>query len=187
VPFYACVGLLIGLGAWAIIRRQRWMRWVGLALAVAPIAVYAVLPDVARRLEFNPFTRSLPYRDPYRFFLTPWQQNTYGVRRYVDEAFEALPQNAVLFADITVAGVLLYAQQVEARRPDLRFVWAMNTFPIEGLLLATFPPRWRYPVYLVSNEKRYAPAVLLRDCRLVPEGVLYRVKPPGRYPDTPWR
>jgi len=183
---YACLGLLVGLGAWAVIRRWRWTRWAGLVLAVAPVGVYMVLPGVARWSGLNPFTRSLPYRDPYEFFLKPWQHGYYGVRRFSEEAFEILPENAVLLADTTVAAALLYVQRIEGKRPDLTFIWRWRGLPPEQLLHETFPPRWRKPVYLVATEPPYAPRVLLRDCQIVPEGILYRVEPPKRFPKTPW-
>ncbi len=187
VSFYGGLGILIGLGAWAVIRRWRWTSWALVVLAIVPVGVYAVLPPVARRLEFNPFTRELPYRDPYEFFLKPWQHNNTGVRRYVEEVFEILPKNAILFGDPTPAGALLYAQQVEKRRPDLRFAWVWDNMNMEQLLLRTFPPQWLHPVYTVADDPEYAPKVFVRDCKLVPEGILYKVIPPRRYPKTPWK
>ena len=47
------------------------------------------------------------------------------------------------------------------------------------------PPRWFRPVYTVTND-HYAPKPFVRDCKLVPEGPIYRVEPPKRYPKTPW-
>ncbi|MBN1341328.1 MAG: DUF2723 domain-containing protein [Phycisphaerae bacterium] len=184
---YACLGLLVGLGAWAVIKRWRWTRWAGLVLAIAPVGVYMVLPSAARRVGINPFTRELPYRDPYEFFLKPWQQGYYGVRRFTEETFSALPPNAVLFADTTVAAALLYVQQVEGKRADLTFIWAWERLPLEKLLYSTFALRWRRPVYLISTQKGYAPAALVRDCQIVQEGIVYRVMPPRRYPKTPWQ
>lgn len=187
VSCWAAMGLLVGLGAWAMVRRWRWTRWAGVVLAVAPIGVYAVLPDVARRLELNPFTRALPYRDPYEFFLKPWQQGNDGVRRYVSEAFRDLPPDAILFGDPTPAGAFLYVQQIEGQRLDLKFAWIWDDRPLETLLWPTFPPRWRHPVYTVANDAKYAPAAFVRDCELVPKGVLYEVKPPKHFPKSPWR
>jgi len=183
---YTCLGLLVGLGAWAVIRRWRWTRWAGLVLAVAPVGAYMILPAAARWIGVNPFTRSLPYRDPYEFFLKPWQQGNYGVRRFSEEAFEILPENAVLFADTTVAAALLYVQRIEGKRADLTFVWRWEDLPLERFLHQTFPPRWRKPVYLVATQQPYAPRVLLRDCQIVPKGILYQVEPPKRFPKTPW-
>lgn len=185
VSFYAVAGMLIGLGAWAVIRRWPWTRWLGVVLAIAPVGVYAVLPTVARQLEFNPFTRALPYRDPYEFFLKPWQQGNTGVRRYVMEAFDILPEKALLFGDPTPAGAFLYVQQVEGKRPDLSFFWRWDGLPFEELILRTFPPKWRRPVYCVADEVPYAPELFVEDCKLVPEGVLYRVELPRHLP-RPW-
>ncbi len=182
VPCYACVGVLIGLGAWAVIRRWRWACWAGLALAVVPIGIYARLPDIARRLEFNPFTRAMPYRDPYELFLKPWQQSNDGVRRYLDEVFEILPPDAVLFADITPAGALVYGQLVEGRRRDILLIWSwQEEMSLDQMLYHTFPPRWKRPIYTVSDNDRYGPPFLIRQCRLVPEGIVYRVEAPRDY------
>jgi hypothetical protein len=187
IPCYALLGILVGLGAWAFIRRVRWLRWAGIALTLLPIGVYAVLPELARRMEYNPFTRALPYRDPYDFWLKPWQQGNYGVRRYCTEAFEILPKDALLFADPTPGCALIYVQHIEGKRKDVRFVWSWKDMSFEAMLHATFPPRWRRPVYITSTSEPYAPAVLLRDCKIVPEGILYRVDPPRRYPKGPWK
>jgi len=187
VACYASAGMLVGLGGWAITRRWRWTRWAGLVLAIVPVGVYMVLPTMARRVGFNPFTRALPYRDPYEFFLKPWRNGDYGVRRYIEEAFDKLPANAIVFADPTPGGAFLYVQNVEQKRPDVTFIWVWERLALERLLVDTFPPRWDRPVYTVSNEKPYAPAAFVRDCRLIPDGVLYRVEPPRHLPKPPWR
>ncbi len=182
VSFYAAAGLLIGLGAWSVIQRWPWTRWVGVVLAIAPVGVYAVLPTVARHFEINPFTRALPYRDPYEFFLKPWQQGNTGVRRYVTEVFEILPEEAMLFGDPTPAGAFFYVQQVEGKRPDLDFAWNWDRMPLGDLVHRTIPPRWKRPVYCVANEVPYAPKLFVDDCELIPEGVVYRVELPRRLP-----
>jgi hypothetical protein len=190
VPFYAVTGILIGLGAWAAIRRWRWTCWAGLALAVVPIGLYAVLPGQARRMQLNLFGREIPYRDPYEFFLKPWQQGDHGVRRFCEETFAILPPNAMLFADPTPAGALFYLQEIEGKRKDVTIVFAWDGRPLNDLLKARppdFVPRWARPVYTVDTRPRYAPTPFIRDCKFVKEGILYRVLPPERMPMRAWR
>jgi len=189
VPFYACVGIATGLGAWTVIKRWKAARWAGLLLALVPVAVYTVLPSAARRLELKLFTRELPYRDPYEFFLKPWRNGDDGVRRYAEELFRTLPKDAILFADPTPAGALFYLQAVEGKRPDLRIVFMWDNLPLDSLLkpnIPSFGPRWVRPVYAVDTRARYAPAAFIRDCRFVKEGIVYRVEPPDQWPPKPW-
>ncbi len=190
IPFYACAAFLIALGAQVIIHRWAWTRWVTLAMTIVPVGVYMVLPSVARRVGVTPFTRAIAYRDPYVFWLKPWQQGYYGARQYVDEAFKILPKDAILFADPTPAVAFLYVQEIEKKRPDVKVVFGWDRLPLDALLKAEVPsfvPRWVRPVYVVDTRPPFAPAAFVRDCRLVPEGILYRVVAPEKWPPKPWR
>jgi hypothetical protein len=190
VPFYACMAILIGLGARVLIRQWPWTRWAGCGLAVLPVMVYVFLPSLVRQTGYNPFTRELAYRDPYKYFLTPWQQWNTGARRYAEEAFQILPKDAIFFADPTPAVALLYLQKIEGKRQDVTIVFAWDNLELEGLLkpsIPSFGPRWVRPVYTADIKPRYAPAAFIRDCKFVKEGVLYRVEPPQEWPAKPWK
>jgi len=129
VPFYVPASVLIGVGT-ARLLEGRWqrLRWAALALALVPVAVYAVLPAAARRAGLTTSPHDVPYRDEYRYFLQPWRCGEDGPRRFAEETLSRLPRHAALFADTTVAPPLVYVQVIEGRRPDVLLA-AVGTRP----------------------------------------------------------
>lgn len=167
VPFYALAAVLIGVGAYGLLRRRAWQIILPV-FAVLPAAVYAAAPTVARRANLKLFNRSLPYRDPYDFFLKPWKCGDRGQRRYVTEVFEQLPPNAVLFTSFTTRFMLEFVQDSEHRRTDV----LITDSPADLNAL------WHRPVYANDADAKDFPAVLRDRCAPKPEGLLWKLTPP---------
>ncbi|HUW81471.1 MAG TPA: DUF2723 domain-containing protein [Phycisphaerae bacterium] len=114
-PFYIVLSVFIGLGAtWFLLGARRWWVPVTLCVAIAPAAVYALLPGVARNWPVSlGVGRSIPYRDGYRYFLQPWKTGYHGARQFGVEALTAAEPDGVLIADSTILPVLKYLQEVD--------------------------------------------------------------------------
>lgn len=157
LPTYMIISVYIGLGFAEFSRpcRALWIPVSAVLLAAIP-ASYPILSDLAEAQQFNLGTRRyIPYRNEYRYYLIPWQQNQTGPRRLVTELFERLPDNAIVLADMTTLAGLQYAHQIEQRRQDLRILTLdMTTDQILSLLskqsgrlftlsnIAGYHPRW---------------------------------------------
>jgi len=184
------VGVGVGAAGWT---RRRPALLVLLALVAAVAPTYGLMTRVARARQFplragRPM-HEVPYRDAYRYYLLPWQQTQTGPRRFVDEVFTRLPQRAVLFADSTTAPPLVYAQEVEGRRPDLRLV-TKGTLPAylsedesrgywdaKRSLLEALTAEGRR-VFVVSDQAGYMPAWMETHTRREPFPPVWEVLPP---------
>ncbi|UCD52817.1 MAG: DUF2723 domain-containing protein [Phycisphaerales bacterium] len=180
IPFYAIGSLLVGLGAHTV--QERAPHKAALLLisgfSLLPIAVYAVAPDLARRANLAPATRGdVPYRDDMVYFLQPWKTGYTGAERFAREALEAVPVDAVIYADTTTVAPLLHAQEVQGQRPD---VWI-----ITGLVRSAGAPPYgeeafahfiaNHLVYVTSKRPGYYPTFLLEKYDLIESGLLWRV------------
>lgn len=121
--------------------------------------------------------RKLPYRDDYKYFLQPWKNGERSAEKFAHEALDSVDENAIIYADTTTAHALLYVQQVEGLRPDVKIISdydssenspVLDKDTIEGLMQ-------NFPVYVVSPLKRYCPAFLLEVYDFVEASVLWRV------------
>ncbi|MCX5649221.1 MAG: DUF2723 domain-containing protein [Planctomycetota bacterium] len=185
VPFYVCGSLLIGVGAAALIAWRRWMAWLLVALAIAPVGVYAALPSAAQSAGFVFFERELPHRDPYTYFLRPWKCGDRSARQFAEEVLAALPENAILLPDTTASMPLKCLQDIEGRRPDVRII-----DPYDAKFEASVGPYWQSKadllpgarsegrrVFVVSEEAGYVPSWVLTYDRLERFGPIFEVKP----------
>jgi hypothetical protein len=196
VPFYVPGGVIIGVGASAVLKgRRAWEPWAMLALALVPVAVYAVLPDVARDMGLRFFKHKLPYRDPYTYFLRPWQRGYMGARQFAEGVMAALPERAIILPDETAATPLKCVHDVEGRGSDVLVIDQFDAkfFPAyrvywgdDRAVFARLKSEGRR-VFLVSTEPGYAPlwvfggGVRVEEFARTPEGdpLLYEVKPVG--------
>lgn len=177
VPFYAVAAVLIAVGAADGLGRPAW-RVVLPVLAVLPAPIYVVAASLLRRMDVPIVKRSLPYRDPYDFFIKPWKQGDTGQRRFVTEAFARLPDGAALLTSFTMKFMFAYAQRVDGLRPDV----AVLDDPRELIALidvsADGSARWRRPVFAADVESSQFPAALRRQCDAERDGVIWRLAPP---------
>jgi len=186
VPFYVLGSVLIGLGVAAV--AARWGRWVGpvsVVLAMAPVAVYAVLPGVAREAGFVFFQRELPHRDPYTYFLRPWKCGDFSARRYASEVLAALPERAILLPDTTAGTPLKYLRDVEGVRRDVLVV-----DPYDAKFVPSQGPFWGTDagavsrlaggrrVFVASDQAGYVPGWAGPPLRLEPVGAVFEVVSP---------
>ncbi|MHC4575515.1 MAG: protein O-mannosyl-transferase family, partial [Planctomycetota bacterium] len=125
LPFYCLAAVFLGLGADVVMSRvnRKALLFVVLAFALVPVPLYAITPAVARK-AYKPLgqRRQRPYRDEYKYFLQPWKTGCRGAQRFADEALEMVEENAIIYADATIIHTLLYVQEAQGKRPDVRIV-----------------------------------------------------------------
>ena len=180
IPFYVLVCVVVGLGAQTMLDR---LRHRGFAVAVAgcallPIAAYALIPVLMARANLTLGTRGdVPYRDDVTYFVRPWKTGYRGAEQFAREALEAVPAEAVIYADTTTVGPLLYAQEVQGRRPDVAVITGLvrsEGAPPYGQ--ETFEPIVAsQAVYVTSQRPGYCPAFIRDAHGLVEDGLLWRV------------
>jgi hypothetical protein len=179
IPFYCMVSILTGFGVnifWS--QKNKFPVFLVLLFCILPVGVYAVLPSLAEKMQLNIGTRNdIPYRDDYKYFLQPWKTGYKGAELFADEALNTVEDGAVIYADITTIGPLLYLQQVKGKRPDVKIV--------SGTVNSTDAPKFDEhtivqllkagQVYVVSNKPGYCPKFVLDHYNLIRAGVLWRI------------
>ena len=183
IPFYSIAAILIGLGVDEVYTRvrHRAAAYVIASCTILPVLVYAVAPATVERMNLQIGTRGdLAYRNDYGFFLEPWKTGYVGADRFATEALTSAEPNAIILADTTTVGPLLYVQEVKGVRPDVKVV--------TGIVSSQGAPRYDLqaleqsagtrPVYVTSKRPGYCPSFVLDKCELVKAGVLWRVLKP---------
>ncbi len=179
IPFYCIVSIFVGLGAYLLQRRinRKILVYLVLLFAFVPVGVYAAVPALAEKMQFSLGTsREIPYRNDYKYFLTPWKTGYHGAERFADEALDVVENNAVIYADGTTVYALLLAQQVGGKRRDVTIVSGHgsvnNLKEYDGKRIdKLFAER---AVYVVSPVAGYCPKFLLERYDFTKAGVLYR-------------
>ncbi len=180
MPFYVFGGIFIGLGTMALLQRVQkpQLSWLLLALAVMPVAVYAVAPTLGRR--YYPALgqrRSRPYRDEFVYYLQPFKTGYDGAYRFSKEALEAMEPGAILYADSTTMHTLMFVQQSHNIRRDVHIV--SDHYQSEGspeFNEETFKALLKqYDIYVVSPQQGYCPEFILDNYRTAPKGVIHKV------------
>lgn len=189
VPFYVLSSVLIGLGAaWFVARPGRWRLPALLVLAALPVAVYAVLPSVARQAGLRFFKREVPYRDPYVYFLRPWKCGDWGARRFAEQTLDSLPRGAMILPDTTTSPPLKCLHDVERLRPDVLIVdpYDARFYPsLSGYWQAKEAPadlmRHGRRVFVVSDSDGYLPKwAAAGPWRLKPYGCIRELEPESK-------
>ncbi len=183
LPFYCIAAIVIGLGVQEVLRRGRPCPMVLVAVfALLPVAVYAVAPGLAQHWNLSLGTRQdIRYRNDYEYFLRPWRTGDTGAERFARAALETAEPNAIICADSTTVAPLLYVQEVQGVRPDVKIVAGIvssqgaprvNEQTVEELMKER-------PVYVVSKRRGYCPAFILGKYSLAEAGLLWRLAPPA--------
>jgi hypothetical protein len=143
-----------------------------------PVGVYAALPLLAEQMQLNIGTRNdIHYRNDYEYFLQPWKTGYQGAEKFANEALDLPEDNAVIYADTTTVGPLVYLQEVKGKRPDLKIVSGIvssrdapefDEQTIEQLLEAG-------PVYVVSPKPGYCPQFVIDNYNFIRAGKLWQV------------
>ena len=179
IPFYCMCAVLLGLGVnwlceWS---KSRAVMVAVMACAVLPIGIYAAAPGLARTWQVNIGTRGdIPYRDDYEYFLRPWRTGDRGPERFAEEALATAEQNAVIWADTTTVAPLLYVQETNDCRPDVKVVGVVSSDGAPQFDSTTISELVKErPVYVVSRQTGYCPIFVLNNFDLVQAGILWRV------------
>lgn len=180
IPFYCVASIFIGLGVYLVQERMnhRVFAYLALLFSLVPVGVYAATPRLAERMQLDLGTRGdVAYRNDYEYFLQPWKTGYRGAERFAKEALGEVEQNSVIRADSTTVGPLLYVQESQGYRPDVKIVYTtasskdaprLNEETIREILADT-------SVYVVSQKVGYCPAFVLDNYDLVRTGVLWQV------------
>lgn len=182
LPGYVAFALFVGAGWEAAqrfwrdrVKRARLWSVVGMALLVGvPIALYYTVPQAMTAAELNPLNiRSLPGREPNRFFLWPSKRDHWGAARYAHGALDSVEPDAVLLADHTPLEALRYAQIVEGMRPDVTLV---KIEPGQDLAPVVSRQELGTPIYVASDDPQYYNLRNVPGAALAPAGPVYRLR-----------
>jgi hypothetical protein len=180
LPFYCLAAALVGVGAdWVLQRyRRKAVIFAVFAFALLPAPVYSVTLEIAREhYKGLGERRQRPYRDEYKYFLQPWKAGYTGAQRFCDETFDIVENDAIIYADSTIIHTLLYVQEAQGKRPDVKIVSDyykgenapnFNEQTIGQLMK-------EHAIYVVSAARGYCPDFILDNYDTVQKGVLYRV------------
>lgn len=180
IPFYCLVSVMIGLGT-DMLRSQKNLKvplFLVLLFCMLPVGIYAAAPTLAGKMRLNIDTRNdIPYRDDYEYFLRPWKTGYKGAELFANEALDLLEDDAVIYADTTTVGPLLYLQEVKGKRPDVKIV--------SGTINSKDAPKFDEqsigqllkdrPIYVVSPKPGYCPTFVLDNYDFVRVGILWRI------------
>jgi hypothetical protein len=180
IPFYCLVSILTGFGAFVLWTQKnpKAPAFLVLLFCILPVGVYAALPSLAKKMQLNIGTRNdIPYRDDYEYFLQPWKTGYKGAELFANEALNLPENNAVVYADATTVGPLLYLQEVKGKRPDVKIV--------SGSINSKDAPKFNEQtivqllktgqVYVVSNKPGYCPQFVLDNYDLIQTGILWQI------------
>ncbi len=180
IPFYCMVSILIGVGShyFIVLKNRKSLAYIVIVFALLPIPAYTAAPVVARKIGIQTGQkREIPYRDDHKYFLQPWKTGYRGAERFANEALDTVEPAAIIFADSTTAPPLLYVQEVNGRRRDVKIISGhgaseglaeFNGCAIEKLLAEK-------AVYVVSPVDGYCPRFLLERYEFKRAGVLWKV------------
>ena len=188
IPFYSLAAVAVGLGARFVQERLHGqVPWVFMGIfTLLPVAVYGVAPGWAERASLPIGTRAdVAYRNDYTYFLQPWKTGDDGAARFAQDALATADPNAVIYADTTTVAPLLYVQEVEDKRPDVKIVTGIvrskGAPPYDEQTLEQLIDS--RSIYVTSDQAGYCPKFVLGRYDLVKAGVLWRVVKPSRPAD----
>ena len=201
-PSYVIFALLIACGVAGITRRLdargqpraapmvAVMRGALLAVALAPVPLYAAAPGAVRALglteaDFGMHPIGTGARDGLAYFLNPDKRGDDSAARFGRSVFAQLAPNALVFAakpgDREAFVMLRYFQLAEGLRPDVRLdmlIFISDSDVRQELVALARAQAACRPLYLASLHPDTYPLEQLRDdFEIVPEANLYRLRP----------
>lgn len=172
-PTYFIIAVLIGLGADSVLvssKKEAVLFTILLFFSLLPIGIYYKMPSMLRKSKIDVgFTRDVPYRDNYTYFLWPPKRGYLGARRYGEEVFSQVEANSAIIADHTPRRVLKYLQIVEHKRNDVMLV-RLGFSRIRSIL------EQEKKVYLADNDRIYYPDWIFEQYKTVKKGVIFEMK-----------
>jgi hypothetical protein len=179
LPSYVAFSFFIANGHERI-ATARWMKpyraraIMLLLIVILPVAVYAVLPRLLAVSQINPLgVRTLPGREPNRYFLWPASNNDYGAEVYARTALEGLPPNSVLIAEHTPLEPLRYLQSIEGLRQDVQLMKIERGDDLKPVL-SGIPSGKK--VFIADNNPDYYDLTSLSDVCVEPFGNVYQLQ-----------
>ena len=182
IPFYCLACVFIGVGTGAVLERfkNRFLPCAIVILSLLPIPVYAVVPIIAERMDFDMGTkRQIPCRNEYTYFLRPWQMGNNGPELFAADALESVEENGVIIADGTTVYALWYAQHITGLRKDVKIISRHGDYknPIDFVTVQTLDDLLTEDaVYVVTPEKGYCPKFILENYDFVKSGPVFKIK-----------
>lgn len=173
LPFYAMVAVLAGVGFGRVAAgRRSWLASAALGSVLLGPALYAVLPPLVRATGLPlPGRKDLPFRDPARYWLSPWKGAEDSADRFARAVLARVSADGVVIADSTSRYPLLWTQAVRGLR-GRPAVLGLAEATKENLPVGT--PN----VFVVSRARGYYPAWLSERASLAKDSdgsILFRV------------
>lgn len=188
MPFYCLAAVMIGVGIHLFFKQYSRKEYaiVILVFALLPLVAYKFVPVAAEKMRISLGTkRTIPYRDNYIWFLRPWKTFYNGPEQFANDVFDTVEENSVIYADSTTVPPLLYLQEVEQKRSDVKVISNIGSSKDspefnEGTVTKLLAEG---AVYVVCPVKGYCPDFLLERYDFVSEGIIWRVvkKEQNRY------
>jgi hypothetical protein len=181
IPFYCVMSILIAVGAYKYLYKSRGAAGYAFVIfALITIPAYMIAPNIAKGLEIKVGSgRQLPHRDSDKYFLWPWRTGDKGADLFATEALYSVKPPAVIYADATTAGPLLYMQQVRQVRSgeDIKIVSSIgNTDDSLKLTDSTVEQLLsERNLYVVSWNEGYCPEFLMQRYNSSLSGILWQV------------
>jgi hypothetical protein len=180
LPFYSLSCVVIGFGFHKVSEniKKDYLKWLVLVFSFLPVIVYALTPAIAAKAGFGlGMQRKIPYRNDYTWFLQPWKTREISPQTFAEHVFEIIEPNGVIYADGTTVYALLYAQEVQKKREDIRIVSSHSKGWNQELLTPENTPNLlkECAVYIVTAKRGYCPSFLIEDYNLEESGIVWRV------------
>jgi hypothetical protein len=181
IPFYCIVSILIAVGSYKyLIKNHGAAGYVFSIFVLMTIPAYMVVPYVAEGLEIRIGSgRVISYRNDDTFFLQPWRTGNNGAERFAREALAVVKSPAIIYADATTAGPLLYMRKAYQIRSDedIKIISSIgntdDSIQLTGQTVGTLLQGNN--LYVVSPSAGYCPDFLLGRYDFKPAGVLWYV------------
>jgi hypothetical protein len=180
IPFYCMMSILITVGAYKYLFKSGGAAGYAFVIfALMTIPAYMIAPNIAEGLEIKVGSSKLLHRDNDKYFLWPWRTGDKGAELFATEALYSVNPPAVIYADATTAGPLLYMQQVRQVRSgeDIKIVSSIgNTDDSLKLTESTVEQLLsERNLYVVSWNEGYCPEFLMQRYNSSPAGILWQV------------
>ncbi len=160
---------------------------IAIALALpAPVAYWIVpdllqnrFPEIASRCLPD---RVLPYRDNATWFLQPWRRGCQGPARFARETLASMPEDGILTIDSTPMAPMLYLQNADGLRRDVRILAGQAYQPwFEDKIDMASPQRdeivGKGRLFAATRDRRSWNGHLQGDeYRAAPQGRLFRIE-----------